>query len=238
MKNTQKDHYYSKLMRFLKELNARNPQRIDVYENRRTELMKKYGFTDDDWYKANKIMGLMTDEDYWTEDNSDECEIARLEWLNRILLNQILVKGVLNGVRKEMFSNETISLEEAEKEEDELREKYAKFVGSSASNKSELFDWYLFELQKWTGVYGYFIRRKDYATAEVVKYITSLSPEKKKEGCCDPAPQIKVIALLDTNCYTDIGFYLVCQTKPIDDKIFKIEKNFAQIRDIICSWDV
>lgn len=183
-------------------------------------------------------MSIFTDEDYRTEDNFEEREIARLEWQNRILLNQIPVKGVLNGVRKEMFSNETISMEEAEKEEDELREEYAKLVGSSASNKSEFFDWYLFELQKWIGVYGYLIRRKDYATAEIVKYVSSLSPEKEKEGCCDPAPQIKVIALLDTNCYTDIGFYLVCQTKPIDDKIFKMEKNFAQIRNIICSWDV
>ena len=183
-------------------------------------------------------MGIFTDEDYCTEDNSDECEIARLAWQNRILLNQIPVKGVLNGVRKEMFSSETISLEEAEKEENELREEYAKLVGSSASNKSELFDWYLFELQRWIGAFGYFIRRKDYATAEVVKYISSLSSEKEKEGCCDPAPQIKVIALLDTNCYTDIGFYLVCQTRPIDDKIFKMEKNFAHVRDIICSWDV
>jgi len=32
-------------------------------------------------------MGIFTDEDYFTEDNFEEREIARLEWQNRILLN-------------------------------------------------------------------------------------------------------------------------------------------------------
>lgn len=62
MKNTQKDRYYSKLMRFLKELNARNPQRIDVYENRRTELMKNTalrmmtGIKPLSWLSPNSIL--------------------------------------------------------------------------------------------------------------------------------------------------------------------------------------
>lgn len=55
MKNTQKDRYQNKLMRFLKELNAECPLRVDVYEKHRAELMKKYGFTDEDWYKAIKL---------------------------------------------------------------------------------------------------------------------------------------------------------------------------------------
>lgn len=55
MKNTHKDRYQNKLTRFLKELNSECPLRIDRYEKRRADLMKKYGFNDEDWHKAIRL---------------------------------------------------------------------------------------------------------------------------------------------------------------------------------------
>lgn len=182
-------------------------------------------------------MGMFSDEDYFTEDSFDEKEMARLEWQKRLLLNQIPVKGVLNGVRKDIFSTETISLEEGKKLEDELREEYITHISGDSSDKCDLFDWYLYELQSWLGPYGYLIKRKDYATAEVVKYVSSLSKEQESEGCCDPDPSMKVIATLDTQHLDDARYYLVCKTQPIDEKILRMEKNFAEVREYIFEWD-
>ena len=56
MKNTPKDEYEHKLFTFLKELGKVPFTDFNGYAARRSELMKKYGFTDDDWYRACRLV--------------------------------------------------------------------------------------------------------------------------------------------------------------------------------------
>jgi len=68
MKNTQKDRRDKKLLRFLKELDGHNflISDIDGYEKWRHEIYKKYGFTEDDWHKAVRlVMSISNKDQYW-----------------------------------------------------------------------------------------------------------------------------------------------------------------------------
>ncbi|MCQ2210835.1 MAG: hypothetical protein MJZ34_11130 [Paludibacteraceae bacterium] len=179
-------------------------------------------------------MGIFTDEAYFTDRNGDAIEVAKLEWLNRYLLNKIPVEGVLNGVRADVFSNETLSVDEAQKEEDELRKEYTSLLRSDASENVELLDWYLFELKSWLGYYGYIINRKDYATAEIVMYKSSLTKEEERQNYCDPRPSFKLIATISTLGVENAGtFRLIPPTKEIEEKTFNIERNFGEVRSFI-----
>lgn len=162
-------------------------------------------------------------------------ENAMLKWQVRYLLNRIPVTGVINGVRESMFSNDYINLVDGKKIEDQLRNEYISWL-SSGLDISPLMDWYLFELQSWLGVYGYIIKRNGPAEAEIVKYSSSLSKEDEKAGYCDPHPIMKRIALIDAKSLPAGKFYLVCLTKPIDDKVLLFRRNFAEIRQYICKW--
>lgn len=55
MNNTPKDEYEHKLYTFLKELDKVQFTDVNGYNAKRSELMKKYGFTDDDWYRACRL---------------------------------------------------------------------------------------------------------------------------------------------------------------------------------------
>lgn len=68
MKNTQKDRKDKKLLRFLKELEGHNFSfsDIDGYEKWRHDIYKKYGFTEDDWHKAVRlVMSIGNKDQYW-----------------------------------------------------------------------------------------------------------------------------------------------------------------------------
>lgn len=55
MKNTNKDRYEHKLYRFLKELDSRYLNRDEDSIEFRSEVYKKYGFTDKDWHRTVRL---------------------------------------------------------------------------------------------------------------------------------------------------------------------------------------
>lgn len=55
MKNTPKDRYFNKLQRFLKELGEGTPMEYSCWAQKKAELYRKYGFTDNDWHKAIRL---------------------------------------------------------------------------------------------------------------------------------------------------------------------------------------
>lgn len=62
MKNTNKDRFEKKLIRFIKEVDkkwdkyGREIFTYDLYMQHRDELYKKYGFTDEEWFKACRLV--------------------------------------------------------------------------------------------------------------------------------------------------------------------------------------
>lgn len=65
MKNTQKDRFEKKLIRFIRELDTewdryRKQNNIimtfDMWKKHRDEVYKKYGFTDEEWNKASRLV--------------------------------------------------------------------------------------------------------------------------------------------------------------------------------------
>lgn len=59
MKNSQKDRNEHKLKEFNKRLNSFSEKGVSfpVWENKRKELLKEYGFTDEDWHHLLKMLG-------------------------------------------------------------------------------------------------------------------------------------------------------------------------------------
>ena len=55
MKNTNKDRYEHKLYRFLKELDSWCPNGAEDSIEFRSNIFKKYGFTDKDWHRAVRL---------------------------------------------------------------------------------------------------------------------------------------------------------------------------------------
>ena len=55
MKNTNKDKYEHKLHQFLKELDSWRWNSAEDLIEFRSEIFKKYGFTDKDWHKAIRL---------------------------------------------------------------------------------------------------------------------------------------------------------------------------------------
>ena len=65
MKNTNKDRYEHKLYRFLKELHS---WRLDGAEDLiefRSNIFKKYGFTDKDWRRAIRLTGSVPERKHY-----------------------------------------------------------------------------------------------------------------------------------------------------------------------------
>lgn len=68
MKNTKKDRRDKKLLRFLRELDGRKwfGSDIETYDQFRKELFKHYGFTEDDWHRAVRmVQHCGTHNMYW-----------------------------------------------------------------------------------------------------------------------------------------------------------------------------
>ena len=59
MKNNHKDRNEHKLKEFNKRLNSFSEKGVSfpVWENKRKELLKEYGFTDNDWHHLLKLIG-------------------------------------------------------------------------------------------------------------------------------------------------------------------------------------
>ena len=62
MKNTSKDRFEKKLIRFIREVDkqhdkfGRDISTYDLYMQHRDEIYKKYGFTDEEWNKACRLI--------------------------------------------------------------------------------------------------------------------------------------------------------------------------------------
>ena len=63
MHNTQKDRFENKLIRFIREWEKRKPQSIAEWDTFNNELYKKYGFTDEEWYKACRLVKSWTSKE-------------------------------------------------------------------------------------------------------------------------------------------------------------------------------
>jgi len=78
MKNTSKDRYEHKLQQFLKDISVGSEHGIcnfDDWLKLKEKMMKKYGFTDEDFYKACRLTRSGTDNPYKKFDN----KVARLK---------------------------------------------------------------------------------------------------------------------------------------------------------------
>lgn len=55
MKNTQKDRFEKKLIRFIREWDKKHPITMSDWQEFSATLYKKYGFTDEEWHKAIRL---------------------------------------------------------------------------------------------------------------------------------------------------------------------------------------
>lgn len=60
MHNTAKDRFENRLIRFIRELDKILACNIEDWEKFRADLYKKYGFSDEEWYKACRLVKSRT----------------------------------------------------------------------------------------------------------------------------------------------------------------------------------
>lgn len=63
MKNTQQDRFEKKLIRFMREFDKTPTHCIEDWDKLRSDLLRKYGFTDEEWYKACRLIRSWTSEE-------------------------------------------------------------------------------------------------------------------------------------------------------------------------------
>lgn len=63
MHNTAKDRFEKKLIRFMREFDKTPTRCIEDWDKLRSDLLKKYGFTDEEWYKACRLIRSWTSEE-------------------------------------------------------------------------------------------------------------------------------------------------------------------------------
>lgn len=68
MKNTHKDRYEHKLHQFLKELDSWRWNSAEDLIEFRSEIFKKYGFTDKDWHRAVRLTMSVPERKYYFDD--------------------------------------------------------------------------------------------------------------------------------------------------------------------------
>ena len=73
MHNTAKDRFENKLIRFMREFDKTPTRCIDDWDKLRSDLLKKYGFTDEEWYKACRLVKS------WTADENGLKKTKRFE---------------------------------------------------------------------------------------------------------------------------------------------------------------
>lgn len=73
MKNTQKDRFEKKLIRFIKEWDKKHPISMSDWQEFSATLYKKYGFTDEEWHKAIRLTKS------WTADENGLKKTKRIQ---------------------------------------------------------------------------------------------------------------------------------------------------------------
>ena len=73
MKNTQKDRFEKKLIRFFREWDKKKPLTMLEWQEFSTTLYKKYGFTDEELYKARRLVKS------WTADENGLKKTKRIQ---------------------------------------------------------------------------------------------------------------------------------------------------------------
>lgn len=73
MKNTQKDRFEKKLIRFFRELDKKKPITMLEWQEFSATLYKKYGFSDEELYKARRLVKS------WTADENGLKKTKRIQ---------------------------------------------------------------------------------------------------------------------------------------------------------------
>ncbi len=73
MKNTQKDRFEKKLIRFIREWDKKHPITMLDWQEFSATLYKKYGFTDEEWHKAIRLTKS------WTADENGLKKTKRIQ---------------------------------------------------------------------------------------------------------------------------------------------------------------
>lgn len=73
MKNTQKDRFEKKLIRFFREWDKKKPLTMLEWQEFSATLYKKYGFSDEELYKARRLVKS------WTADENGLKKTKRIE---------------------------------------------------------------------------------------------------------------------------------------------------------------
>ena len=73
MKNTQKDRFEKKLIRFFRELDKKKPLTMLEWQEFSATLYKKYGFSDEELYKARRLVKS------WTADENGLKKTKRIQ---------------------------------------------------------------------------------------------------------------------------------------------------------------
>lgn len=73
MKNTQKDRFEKKLIRFFREWDKKKPITILEWQEFSATLYKKYGFSDEELYKARRLVKS------WTADENGLKKTKRIQ---------------------------------------------------------------------------------------------------------------------------------------------------------------
>ena len=78
MKNTQKDRFEKKLISFFRELDKKKPLTMLEWQEFSTTLYKKYGFSDEELYKARRLVKS------WTADENGLKKTKRIQRKKRL----------------------------------------------------------------------------------------------------------------------------------------------------------
>lgn len=73
MKNTQKDRFEKKLISFFREWDKKKPLTMLEWQEFSTTLYKKYGFSDEELYKARRLVNS------WTADENGLKKTKRIQ---------------------------------------------------------------------------------------------------------------------------------------------------------------
>jgi len=73
MKNTQKDRFEKKLIRFIREWDKKHPLSMADWQEFSATLYKKYGFTNEEWHKAIRLTKS------WTADENGLKKTKRIQ---------------------------------------------------------------------------------------------------------------------------------------------------------------
>lgn len=78
MKNTQKDRFEKKLIRFFREWDKKKPLTMLEWQEFSATLYKKYGFSDEELYKARRLVKS------WTADENGLKKTKRIQRKKRL----------------------------------------------------------------------------------------------------------------------------------------------------------